>query len=272
MQRVDPRALEYTIIFEIRPTRPRRATPLRRFPIRLKFRAEFFTRPIDESRARSVNSPDIRVYERATLESGLTLEDPRLGAIDRQLDARICRVVGARARTRSYTGMRVWWCHLYISLESRWNSYARRPTCYYISCHRKIRTLAGRPFGVGPERRSWDPRLRYCAIAREVSRYDTYSSPVSLVSNPFVSLLFPRGASARRDVSSFRRLFSELAVFLATNSSSCHRTSIVILNLNGDVQKHTFSCQLLFEIIHCALLHLLSRYVPATQIYYMIYY
>lgn len=260
MQRVDPRALEYTIIFEIRPTRPRRAMPLRRFPVRSEFQAEFFTRPIDESRTRSVNSPDIRVYERATLESGLTLEDPRLGAIDRQLDARICRVVGARARTRSYTGVRLWWCHLYISLESRWNSYARRPTCYYISWPvppENSNFSRGRPFGVGPERRSWDPRLRYCAIAREVPRYDTYSSPVSLLSNPFVSLLFPRGASARRDVSSFRWLSSELAVFLATNSSSCYRISIAILNLNRDVQKHTFSCQLLFEIIHCALVQYL---------------
>lgn len=35
------------------------------------------------------------------MESGLTLEDPRLGAIDRQLDARICRVVGC---TRIYRG------------------------------------------------------------------------------------------------------------------------------------------------------------------------
>lgn len=53
-----------------------------------EFQARFFTKWRERGRKRGqssqVNSP---VYRRATLESGLNLEDPRLGAIDRQLDA-----------------------------------------------------------------------------------------------------------------------------------------------------------------------------------------
>lgn len=203
MQQVDLRALEYTIILEIRPTR--RAAPP--FPHSFGIPSGIFHETHRRERGSPVNSSGVCVYERATLESGLILEDPRLGAIDRQLDARICRVVGARA----CTGERVWWCHSYISLESRWNSYARRPTCYYISCSvppensnfsrpafwRRAKTTI-----LGPA-----VTLHHCAIAREVSRYDTYSSPF----HSFKPLCFPfcfRGTpaflSAQRDISSSR--------------------------------------------------------------------
>jgi len=221
MQR-SPRAPEYTIIFEIRPTRSHHAAP---FPHSLGIPSGIFHETHRRERGSPVNSPGICVYERATLESGLTLEDPRLGTIDRQLNVRICRVVGARVRTRVYTGVRVRWCHSYISLESRWNLYARRPTCYYISCHRKIRTSAGRPFGVAPERRSWDPRLR-CAIvqSREKSLDTIY---IFFAVSLSLTLLSPLMGRLPSDMFlSPYWLFSKLALFLTTNLSSCCRTFI----------------------------------------------
>jgi len=124
------------------------------------------------------------------LESSLTLEDSRLGAIDHQLDMRICRVVDARARTRVYRdeSLMVPLVHisgkpleficqtadvlLYLMLGAT-GKFELRPTSW-----RRARTTI-----LGPA-----VMLRYCATAREVSRYDTYVFfTVSLV----LTLLFP---------------------------------------------------------------------------------
>jgi len=72
---------------------PADAAPFSRFLAR-NFRAGFFAKCREESVRRSpINSPGICVYKRATLESGLTLEDPRLGAIDRRLGVYACACV-----------------------------------------------------------------------------------------------------------------------------------------------------------------------------------
>lgn len=64
----------------------------------------------------------------------------------------------------------------------------RRVIISRAQCHRKIRTLAGRPFGVAPKRRSWDPRLRYAIVQSREKSLDTIHILRRFTrSNPFVS-------------------------------------------------------------------------------------
>lgn len=147
--------------------------------------------------------PVVCVYERATLESGLILEDPRLGAIDRQLDARVCRVVCACARTRAHAGARgsdgATCTYLWKAAGIRMPDGRRVIISHATArCHRKIPT-SGRPvFWRRAKTTILGPVvvLRHCAIARQVSLDTIHILRRFTRSNLFVSLLFPRGAYA----------------------------------------------------------------------------
>lgn len=173
MQRLDPRrARVYDNL------RNPAAPP---FPHSLGIPGGIFHETRGRERGSSVNSPP--VYERATLESGLTLEDPRLGAIDRQLDARICRVAGARAPI--YTGERVDGA----TCTYLWKAAGIRTPDVLLYLARSVPRWKIRTSGLLAPRQNDDPGTRgyatlLCNRARSLSmRYIFFA--VSLLLTPF---------------------------------------------------------------------------------------
>jgi len=199
MQRVELRALEYTIIFEIRPT-PMRP---RRFPIRSEFQAEFFTRPIDRNAARWLIVPMcMRVWASNIGKQlnpwGLSTWSDRPPTRHAYMSRRRC--------TRAYSRIQGWesdgatrtylWKAAGIHMPD-----GRRVIISHARCYRKIWTSAD----LLASRQNDDPGTRgyatlLCNRARSLSIRYICILHCFTRSDPFVSLLFPRGASVLSSV------------------------------------------------------------------------